>query len=325
MGRDSTMQSGKTDYYTPGIIGRKKMPLGRTGLPPLAELLIKKIVKLGGKTTTPADVAGVRERLKNATLVNCTPLVRSDSWPSKEEVQDRWGSTGQTVQTAFGCDELEDFILPGPQTWFEYFAPVSGNLTAMTLTETAGGDSYDVDILELRKDSSLFTPVGKSRLAFELFDEDQNGCVGEWSQVPQPQTTLQYNLCSNGHLAALVYCLRSMNSSHSDWVKPSRAQRRAADAVAKQNGISFAGFSTIRLLEGVPSPTLTTTLITMKGTRKQSPEHGVRSHPRRLSNGKTIIVKPHKRGNPLLGTIKSTYVVEGNPLKKEGRLENVRH
>jgi len=302
--------------------GHKKVPLGRTGLPPLAELLIKKVVKLGGKTTTPADVAGVRERLKNATLVNCALLVKSDSWPSKEYVQDRWGATEETV---FGCDELEDFILPGPKTWFEYIAPVSGKYTALTLTETPGGDSYDVEVLELTDSTTFYSSASKSRLAFELFDEDQSGYVGEWSQVPHPQTTRQYNLCSNGHLAALVYCLRSMNSSHSTWVKPSRAERRAADAVAKQNGISFVGFSTIRLLEGVPSPTLTTTLITMKGTRKQSPEHGVRSHPRRLSNGKTIIVKPHKRGNPLLGTIKSTYVVEGNPLKKEGRLENVRH
>tara|TARA_R110000850_G_scaffold33476_1_gene91121 strand:+ start:670 stop:1596 length:927 start_codon:yes stop_codon:yes gene_type:complete len=302
--------------------GHKKVPLGRTGLPPLAELLIKKVVKLGGKTTTPADVAGVRERLKNATLVNCTLLVKSDSWPSKEYVQDRWGSTGETV---FGCDKLEDFILPRPQTWLEYVGPVSGNLTAMTLTETAGGDSYDVDILELRKDSSLFTPVGKSRLAFELFDEDQNGCVGEWSQVPQPQTTLQYNLCSNGHLAALVYCLRSMNSSHSDWVKPSRTQRRAAKSLAKQTGTSFASFSTIRLREGAPSPTLTTTLITMKDMRKQSAEHWVRGHPRRLPDGRKISVKPHKRGNPFLGTIKSSYVVEGNPPKKEGGLKNVRY
>jgi len=310
------VNNGQKKYLmSRGRGGRKKVPPGQAGLPPLAEVFIKKMVKFKfrGGTTTPAFAARIRERLKNATLVDCTRLAKSNSWPSKEYVQDRWGATEETV---FGCDELEDFILPGPKTWFEYIAPVSGKVTALTLTETAGGDSYDVEVLELTDSTTFYSSASKSRLAFELFDEDQSGYVGEWSQVPHPQTTRQYNLCSNGHLAALVYCLRSMNSSHSTWVKPSRAERRAADAVAKQNGISFVGFSTIRLLEGVPSPTLTTTLITMKGTRKQSPEHGVRSHPRRLPSGRTIRVKPYKRGNPLLGTIKSSYVVEGNPPKK---------
>ena len=136
--RDCVLQSGKKYGYKRG-----KMSLEQAGLPPLAELLIKGVVRLDG-----ANAAGVWERLKNASLVDCTPLVKSDSWPTKEEVQERWGSTEETL--VLGCDKLEDFILPREQTWFEYFGPVSGNLTAMTLTETAGGDSYDVDILELR-------------------------------------------------------------------------------------------------------------------------------------------------------------------------------
>ena len=307
MGRDSTLSSGKRDFYTRGIKGRQKMSLGQAGLPPLAELLIKGVVRPDG-----AHAAGVWERLKNATLVDCTPLVKSDNWPNKEEVQERWGSTEETF--VLGCDKLEDFILPREQTWFEYFGPVSGNLTAMTVTKTSGGDSYDVDILELRKDSSLFTPQSKSRLAFELFDDDQSGCVGEWSQVPNP-STLQYNLSPDGHLAALVYCLRSINSSHSDWVKPSRAQRRAVESLAKKAGTPLTNYSTIRLREGAPLPTLTTTLITMKDNRKQSLEHWVRGYPQ-MRNGKKIMVKPHKRGNPRLGTIESSYVVEGNPPKK---------
>jgi len=300
--RDCVLQSGKKYGYKRG-----KMSLEQAGLPPLAELLIKGVVRLDG-----ANAAGVWERLKNASLVDCTPLVKSDSWPTKEEVQERWGSTEETL--VLGCDKLEDFILPREQTWFEYFGPVSGNLTAMTLTETAGGDSYDVDILELRKDSSLFTPQSKSRLAFELFDDDQSGCVGEWSQVPNP-STLQYNLSPDGHLAALVYCLRSINSSHSDWVKPSRAQRRAVESLAKKAGTPLTNYSTIRLREGAPLPTLTTTLITMKDNRKQSLEHWVRGHPQ-MRNGRKIMVKPYKRGNPRLGTIESSYVVEGNPPKK---------
>ena len=300
--RDRICQNGRKYGYK-----RDKMSLEEAGLPPLAELLIKGEVRLDG-----ADVAGVWERLKNATLVDCTSFVKSDSWPSKEEVQKRWGSTEETL--VLGCDKLEDFILPREQTWFEYFGPVSGNLTAMTLAKTSGDDSYDVNLLELREDGSLFTPEGKSHLAFELFDDDQSGCVGEWFQAPNP-STLQYNLSPDGHLAALVYCLRSINSSHSYRAEPSRAQRRAVESLTKKAGIPLTSYSTIRLREGVPSPTLTTTLITMQDKRKQSLEHWVRGHPQ-MRNGKKIMVKPYKRGNPRLGTIKSSYVVEGDPPKK---------
>jgi len=46
-------------------------------------------------------------------------------------------------------------------------------------------------------------------------------------------------------------------------------------------------------------------------------QHEVRRHLRRLKSGREVWVKPHKRGNPELGTIIKTYQIESDPLAQD--------
>jgi hypothetical protein len=250
------------------------------------------------------------EQMHDTYVFDCTPLAKNDWWASFcTPPQDRAELHGPSmVRSGIYCTSLDELLVPAKKTWIEYICPTSGLLTALHTVKIPDADEFTANLFTERP-QGVRHHFGIGRLCFEIGDRS-NGAIGEWVQRPWALEKMedQYDLNADGDLAAWVLCLQIINSSRSQHVPTTvpRKERRAAQSVMKRHNITFLGCSQVHLKEA-EDPRRQQTVMTAEQASKC--RHKVRAHNRNLSNGKTIRIPEHWRGDARKGVKDSTYIV----------------
>ena len=253
------------------------------------------------------------ESLHETYVFDCTPLAENDWWSEAMQKTKRISPPPETivgpqnVQSSMVCWDLSMFIVPAAKTWIEYVCPTTGRLTALYTRKTMNADEFLASICVAMPEGVRYLDVG--RLCFEIGDW-ADGAIGGWTQHSSTKENMetQYGLNVDNDLAAWATCLYAINSSRSQHVPTTvpRKQRRAAQSEMKRHNITFLGCSQVHLKQA-EDPRRQQTVMTAEQASKC--RHKVRAHNRNLSNGKTITIPEHWRGDARKGVKDSTYIV----------------
>ena len=296
--------------------------------------LAAKVLKYNKREITAGLTLGIIERMHDTYVFDCTPLAENDWWerfcapPKIADIKndqfdpsnaahfsDRQGPS--MFQCAVECTSLDQLLVPAKKTWIEYICPTSGLRTALHTTKIPDADEFTVSLfVERPKGVDHYHEIG--RLCFEIGNRG-NDAIGEWVQRTPSLKNMQdqYDLGTDGDISAWVTCLQVINSSRSQHVPTTvpRKERRAAQSEMKRHNITFLGCSQVHLKQA-EDPRRQQTVMTAEQASKC--RHKVRAHNRNLSNGKTITIPEHWRGDARKGVKDSTYIVSLDAAQKQG-------